>query len=69
MQIILPLFTVASEASGRRLGRRILLALALWHHRRRSRRHLAMLDDRELADIGLTRTEQWKECRKPFWQA
>jgi uncharacterized protein YjiS (DUF1127 family) len=46
----------------------LLNTLALWHHRARSRRHLAALDDRELADIGLSRTEQRAECGKRFWQ-
>jgi len=54
---------------GQRFGRRILITLALWHHRSRSRRHLATLDDRELADIGITRSERWVECNKRFWQA
>jgi uncharacterized protein YjiS (DUF1127 family) len=46
----------------------LLATLALWHHRARSRRHLAALDDRELADIGLSRGERWIECEKRFWQ-
>jgi uncharacterized protein YjiS (DUF1127 family) len=69
MQNILHFFAVASVPDGHRLGRRILLTLALWHHRSRSRRHLAMLDDRELADIGLTRSERRVECDRRFWQA
>jgi uncharacterized protein YjiS (DUF1127 family) len=69
MQDTLHLFAVAGLTGRQRLGRRIVLTLALWHHRSRSRRHLAMLDDRELADIGLTRTERWLECNKRFWEA
>jgi uncharacterized protein YjiS (DUF1127 family) len=69
MQNILHLFALAGEPSKRRPGRRLLLTLALWHHRHRSRRHLAALDDRELADIGLSRAERWAECEKRFWQA
>lgn len=42
--------------------------LALWGACRRTRRHLSTLDDRELADVGLTRTQQRLECAKPFWQ-
>lgn len=42
--------------------------LALWGACRRTRRHLSTLDDRELADVGLTRTQQRAECAKPFWQ-
>ena len=52
-----------------RLGHRILFMLALWHHRHRSRRHLAVLDDRELDDIGLGRDRRRAECQKRFWQA
>ncbi|WP_428667354.1 DUF1127 domain-containing protein [Reyranella sp.] len=55
--------------SERDLTRRILLALALWHHRQRSRRHLAALEDRELDDVGLSRDQRRAECSKRFWQA
>ena len=68
MQHILHVFAVVGEPGERRVGRRILLTLALWHHRHRSRRHLAALDDRELDDIGLSRAERWAECTKRFWQ-
>lgn len=40
-----------------------------WRARVRSRHELMTLDDRELCDIGLTRTEADKEADKPFWQA
>lgn len=43
--------------------------LALWPERRRTRQQLGALDDRELADVGLTRTQQRVECAKPFWQS
>jgi uncharacterized protein YjiS (DUF1127 family) len=46
----------------------IVATLALWYHRSRSRRHLAALDDRELADIGISRAERWIECQKRFWE-
>lgn len=69
MQQILHVFAFAREPGERQLGRRILFALALWHHRHRSRRHLAALDDRELDDIGLSRSRRGAECRKRFWQA
>jgi uncharacterized protein YjiS (DUF1127 family) len=29
---------------------------------------LATLDDRLLADAGLTRADQDRECNKPFWR-
>lgn len=68
MQNILQLLAFAPTPSERRPGR-FLLVVAEWRHRSHSRRQLATLNDRELADIGLSRAEQWAECRKPFWQA
>ena len=69
MQHILHVFALVGEPGERRLGHRILFTLALWHHRHRSRRHLAALDDRELDDIGLSRARRRAECQKRFWQA
>jgi len=40
-----------------------------WRRRARERRLLAALDHRMLADIGITRTDQARECEKPFWRA
>ncbi len=37
--------------------------LTLW----RSRQHLKSLDDRALADIGLTRAEADAEAKRPIW--
>ena len=52
-----------------RMGRLdLLVALALWRQRRRTRHHLNGLDDRLLADIGLSRTQQRIECAKAPWQ-
>ncbi|MCO5145730.1 MAG: DUF1127 domain-containing protein [Aquamicrobium sp.] len=42
--------------------------LCRWCARRRQRRALGHLDDRLLADIGLTRTQAEAERRKPFWR-
>jgi uncharacterized protein YjiS (DUF1127 family) len=39
-----------------------------WHQRACSRRQLMGLDDLELWDIGLTRTEADQEANKAFWQ-
>jgi uncharacterized protein YjiS (DUF1127 family) len=50
------------------LGRRGLAeTLRLWVHRSGSRRRLAELNDRELADIGLSRGQAHFESEKPFW--
>lgn len=45
------------------------IALALhMHDRWRQRRRLLELDDRMLADIGLSRQDALDEARKPFWR-
>ena len=36
--------------------------------RRRQRQHLLELDDRLLADIGISRRQAIQEARKPFWK-
>ena len=40
---------------------------ATWFDRMRSRDSLARMDDRLLADIGLTRAEAEAEASRPFW--
>ena len=45
----------------------LVATLALWRQRRRTRQQLSILDDRALADIGLTRAQQRIECSRPFW--
>jgi uncharacterized protein YjiS (DUF1127 family) len=46
----------------------ILEAVETWLSRRRQRLDLGQLDDRLLADIGLTRADVARETAKPFWQ-
>jgi uncharacterized protein YjiS (DUF1127 family) len=60
-----------SVVRSRRLPRwsELRLLLTEWRQRARSRRELMSLDDRELWDVGLTRTDAGKECNKPFWHA
>jgi uncharacterized protein YjiS (DUF1127 family) len=41
--------------------------LASWRERRRARQMLLALDERMLADIGLSRADVEAECGKPFW--
>lgn len=41
----------------------------LWHQRIEARNRLKTLDDRMLADIGVSRFEVEAECKKPFWKA
>ena len=46
---------------------RWLLAIFEMHEHWQQRQALAALDDRMLADIGLTRDEVRSEATKPFW--
>ncbi|TCS64779.1 DUF1127 domain-containing protein [Varunaivibrio sulfuroxidans] len=39
-----------------------------WVKRHQGREALLHLDDRMLADIGLTRADAYMEVRKPFWR-
>jgi uncharacterized protein YjiS (DUF1127 family) len=50
------------------LFRRCRATLRLWRERARQRHALGRLDDRLLADIGVTRAEAERECAKPFWR-
>ncbi|WP_108880831.1 DUF1127 domain-containing protein [Anderseniella sp. Alg231-50] len=43
--------------------------LAQWHERAKQRRQLSELNDRQLADIGVSRIDASNESSKPFWQA
>jgi len=45
----------------------LLSVAAAWFERARSRDTLARMDDRMLADIGLTRAEAESEAARPFW--
>jgi uncharacterized protein YjiS (DUF1127 family) len=40
----------------------------VWRHRMGERRELAMLNNRELKDCGISREKAQAEIRKPFWQ-
>jgi uncharacterized protein YjiS (DUF1127 family) len=47
---------------------RAVETLRSWRTRARERAELAALDDRVLRDIGLTRSDVYREYRKPFWR-
>lgn len=46
----------------------VLATVHLWRRRRRERDQLARLDQRVLADIGLTRGDAEFLINKPFWR-
>lgn len=46
---------------------RFAMRLLRIYDRQQQRRHLLELDDRMLADIGITREQAQAEGRKPFW--
>ena len=46
---------------------RALTRVFAWMERARSRRQLAELDDRMLADIGIDRATAHVESERPFW--
>ena len=46
----------------------LLRKIGFMHERWRQRQRLLELDDRLLADIGLSRREALKEARNPFWK-
>lgn len=47
---------------------RVLQQLRLWQRRVRTRRQLAALDERQLADVGISHSERLDELSKPFWR-
>ncbi|YCH46299.1 DUF1127 domain-containing protein [Pseudomonas sp. SA195] len=48
--------------------RRIAHLLRLWQQRARTRQQLAALDERQLADVGISHSERQDELNKPFWR-
>ena len=50
------------------LASRVLERLIVWQERAEQRHALAMLDDRQLKDIGLSRADIVREISRPFWQ-
>ena len=62
-----PRINPVSLKEAMRLYRRARALMAAWRSLARQREALARLDDRLLADIGLTREAQMVECSKLFW--
>lgn len=46
----------------------LLTLLRIWQQRHRSRRQLAQLDSRLLADTGISAAQRQAELNKPFWR-
>jgi uncharacterized protein YjiS (DUF1127 family) len=55
-------------ASRTALALRLLARVQLWLHNSRTRRQLAQLDGRQLADAGIMPSERDAELDKPFWR-
>ena len=56
-------FAVTTEIFGR-----LTRTLLTWQTRATERNHLASLDNRLLADMGMTRADAAFEATKPFWR-
>jgi uncharacterized protein YjiS (DUF1127 family) len=48
--------------------RRALALFDIWRRRFRDRQALALMDERSLRDLGVTRYDALYEARKPFWR-
>jgi uncharacterized protein YjiS (DUF1127 family) len=51
-----------------RSWQQLLRLLQRWQRNYRTRQQLAQLDDRQLADIGISHSERVSELDKPFWR-
>ncbi|MFI8380940.1 DUF1127 domain-containing protein [Pseudomonas sp. NPDC079086] len=47
---------------------RAYAAFCGWQRNRQTRRQLARLDSRQLADAGITEAQRQAELAKPFWR-
>ncbi|PJI48019.1 MULTISPECIES: DUF1127 domain-containing protein [Pseudomonas] len=48
--------------------RGLVSTVRLWQRRMESRRQLARLDSRLLADAGISEAQRYAELNKPFWR-
>jgi uncharacterized protein YjiS (DUF1127 family) len=58
----------ARRRPARNRGTQVLAQLRQWRRRARERGELAALDDRMLADIGISRADAEFLANKPFWR-
>jgi len=58
--------SVATRA--RRNWLQLLQVLQRWQRNYRTRQQLAQLDDRQLADVGISHSDRAAELDKPFWR-
>lgn len=61
-------FESNAQQSHASLPLRALSNLLLWQRRLSSRRQLARLDARLLADAGISEAQRYAELSKPFWR-
>lgn len=61
-------FESNAQQSNTSLPLRALSTLLLWQRRMTSRRQLARLDSRLLADAGISESQRYEELSKPFWR-
>lgn len=47
---------------------RAYAALCRWQRNQRTRKQLACLDSRQLADAGISEAQRQNELAKPFWR-
>jgi uncharacterized protein YjiS (DUF1127 family) len=50
------------------IAQSILMLVRLWRARRRDRRQLAVMSERELQDMGTCRADIADEIGRPFWR-
>jgi uncharacterized protein YjiS (DUF1127 family) len=50
-------------------ARNLLTLFDTWRQRSRDRQVLAMMNERELHDLGIKRYDALQEAHKPFWRA
>lgn len=78
-EVVLPIVAAEQDSSSnfsrKNLSRRAAVAfqrglerLAIWRARARSRAELMTLSDHMLKDIGLSRSEAYREYSKSFWR-